>query len=136
MEKEDLILQTLANIQTQMDERFGQMDERFGQMDERFGQMQTQMDKRFGQMQTQMDERFGQMQTQMDTGFKKVDEIYDRQILMENQLAATNKTLYDFISVQRDINKDTAEALNRIETKVDGLAAIVTSHEVSLKKIK
>lgn len=100
MEKEDLILRTLANIQTQMDQRFDQMQ---GQIN----QLQTD-----------------------------VTEIKERQIGMENEHGTKLKAFSDFIDVQREFNDKTTETLSRLETKVDDLSLVVTSHGVTLKQIK
>jgi septation ring formation regulator EzrA len=73
MKKEDLILELLRELKTDMNSRFEQIDKRFEQVDKRF----EQIDKRFEQIEKRLD-RIEDNQNREQTRLNQVYESRDK----------------------------------------------------------
>ncbi len=76
MKKEDLILELLRELKTDMNSRFEQVDKRFEQIDKRFEQVDRrfdQIDKRF----EQVDKRLDRIEDNQNQEQHRLNEVYE-----------------------------------------------------------
>ena len=81
------------------------------------------MGDQFAKMFQEMQKVSGELQNVKED----VQGVKDIQLRMENDLNDKVGKVFDFIDVQRDVNKEIVESLNRVEVKVEVLQ-LETAH--------
>ena len=74
-----------------------------------------------------MGDQFAKMFQEMQKVKDDVQGVKDIQLRMENDLNDKVGKVFDFLDVQRDVNKEIVEGLDRIEVKVEVLQ-LETAH--------
>ena len=74
-----------------------------------------------------MGDQFAKMFQEMQKVKEDVQGVKDIQLRMENDLNDKVGKVFDFIDMQRDVNKEIVERLDRIEVKVEVLQ-LETAH--------
>ncbi|NMA07157.1 MAG: hypothetical protein GX928_05540 [Ruminococcaceae bacterium] len=80
--------------------------------------------------------RLDKIEDRLDKIEDRLTKVENNQVRMEKDFGTKINILFDAFEEQKMFNQQFAESIERVERKVDNLALLVASHEVTLKQIK